>query len=185
MIEPLYDRLTSGALVPSKRTLFILFGIRFMSIYKKSSFLRFIAVVLCVSWAFSSSALLAVEEEEFHPFRGVHLLATYSGCDYEALTNLETLKSEMEAAVRASGATILDKSTYEFLPDALTMVFLLSESHASIHTYPEYGACFVDLFTCGYKTSAEDFDAVLRAYLKPKQVTNKTFIRHHGIEEQE
>jgi S-adenosylmethionine/arginine decarboxylase-like enzyme len=65
----------------------------------------------------------------------------------------------------------------------LTMVFLLSESHASIHTYPEHGACFVDLFTCGNKCSGEKFDQALREYLKPAHVTARVLIRDEGIAE--
>ncbi len=155
-----------------------------MKTYKKSSFIANIAAFLVICLGTLSFHMPLVAEDDIHHFRGVHLFATYSECDHEALVNLEALKAHMEKAVNASGATILDQCVYEFSPDALTMVFLLSESHASIHTYPEYGACFVDLFTCGYKTSAEAFDAVLQDYLKPKQVTSKSFVRHHGIEEQ-
>ena len=57
------------------------------------------------------------------------------------------------------------------------MVLLLSESHASIHTYPEYNSCFVDLFTCGQKCSAEKFDMYLREYLKPKQTDSRIQVR--------
>ncbi|MBI3508880.1 MAG: S-adenosylmethionine decarboxylase, partial [Chlamydiia bacterium] len=83
----------------------------------------------------------------------------------------------MDGAVQQSGATVLDSARYVFTPNALTMVYLLSESHASIHTYPEYNACFVDLFTCGNKCSAERFDAALRAYLKPRNVNARMFER--------
>ena len=61
------------------------------------------------------------------------------------------------------------------------MVILLSESHASIHTYPEFNACFVDLFTCGEKCSSEYFDQALQSYLKPKLVNGRTLIRTHEI----
>lgn len=122
------------------------------------------------------------QTEAVHEFFGKHLIASYSGCDRNALTDLPGLIKAMNDAVAESGATILSQNQYIFHPDGLTMVFLLSESHASIHTYPEYGACFVDLFTCGSKCSAEKFDAALRAYLHPTQVSQRTLIRHQGIE---
>lgn len=121
--------------------------------------------------------------EPIHEFLGKHLIASYSGCDRKALTDLPNLIKAMNNAVAASGATILSQNQHIFEPNGLTMVFLLSESHATIHTYPEYGACFVDLFTCGDKCSAEKFDTVLRAYLHPMKVSQRILIRHQDIEE--
>ena len=36
-----------------------------------------------------------------------------------------------------------------FEPHGVTVLALLAESHASIHSYPERGAMFVDVFTGG------------------------------------
>ncbi len=124
----------------------------------------------------------SLNAEEAHEFYGRHLIASYSECDIEALSNIDNLRRAMGEAIKESGATVLDETHYVFPPNGLTMVFLLSESHASIHTYPEYGACFVDLFTCGSKCSAEKFDAVLRDYLKPQKVESRALIRNEGIQ---
>jgi S-adenosylmethionine decarboxylase proenzyme len=132
---------------------------------------------------FSIASALESHEESPYQFRGVHFLVSYCECDPEALTDLENLVAAMNHAVERSGATILDTCSWVFPPHGLTMVFLLSESHASIHTYPEHGSCFVDLFTCGESCSAEKFDAEIRAYLKPKVVNQRTLIRNEGIQE--
>jgi S-adenosylmethionine decarboxylase len=121
--------------------------------------------------------------EESHQFFGKHYLASYLECDIQALSDVETLTRVMTEAVGKSGASILNSCSYVFPGNGLTMVFLLSESHASIHTYPEYGACFVDLFTCGEKCSYEQFDLAMRDYLKPTTANQKVFLRHKGIEE--
>jgi len=125
----------------------------------------------------------APSSEEVYEFKGVHFLASYMDCDLDALTNLPALASAMEEAAVASGASILKTSSHVFPPVGFTMVILLSESHASIHTYPEVGACFIDLFTCGTKCSSERFDEVLRAYLKPKTVCQKQLIRDQSLSE--
>jgi S-adenosylmethionine decarboxylase len=114
---------------------------------------------------------------EGYSFRGKHFIASYLDCDREAIEDVELLLNAMDQSVIASGATLLSKSSYVFTPNGLTVVYLLSESHASLHTYPEHGTCFVDLFTCGEKCSAENFDAMLQAYLKPKKVNARLFIR--------
>ena len=124
-----------------------------------------------------TSILSLFASEESHHFKGKHLIASYSGCDEKALSNVDALRAAMENAVAGSGATILDSTYYVFPPNGLTMVILLSESHASIHTYPEYGTCFVDLFTCGELCSNEKFDELLRVYLKPTSVHTKILLR--------
>lgn len=115
--------------------------------------------------------------EEPYNFKGKHFIASYCGCDSNALENVEKLIQVMEHAVNQSGASILDSSSYQFPGNGLTMVFLLSESHASIHTYPEHQACFVDLFTCGDHCSYEKFHQSLSSYLKPTCVHEKLLIR--------
>lgn len=140
---------------------------------------RFCTFILCIL-SVCSSPLFGLEDadaQEVYHFKGVHFLASYCECDPEALTNVEALKQVMLDAANQCGATVLSSLPHVFPPSGLTMVVLLSESHASIHTYPEHGACFVDLFTCGEKCSSEKFDAALRSYLKPKSVTEKTLVR--------
>lgn len=136
---------------------------------------------LFLAFVFVIAAQLSAEG--VHQFTGKHFVASYVGCDHEALADLETLRETMESAVEASGASLLKSCDYVFPPDGLTMVLLLSESHASIHTYPEYNSCFVDLFTCGDNCSSEAFDAVLQEYLKPEFVEKKLFSRGYHVEE--
>ena len=118
----------------------------------------------------AASALHA--QDEYH-FYGRHLIAQYYDCDHAALSDVAQLSAAMKQATLASGARLLGTADYTFEGNGYTMVLLLSESHASIHTYPEYNACFVDLFTCGQKCSAAKFDAALRDYLKPKRVDSR------------
>jgi S-adenosylmethionine decarboxylase proenzyme len=117
-------------------------------------------------------------EDWTHEFIGYHLVASYMSCDANSLTDLQGLEMAMNEAAKASGATILSSVKHVFPPNGLTMVLLLSESHASIHTYPEYGACFVDLFTCGNSCDASKFEAVLSDYLKPQQSNTQILLRH-------
>lgn len=45
--------------------------------------------------------------------------------------------------------TVMGSVKHEFHPYGLTAVVLLGESHMAVHTYPERGQIFVDVFTCG------------------------------------
>jgi S-adenosylmethionine decarboxylase len=106
-----------------------------------------------------------------HEFVGRHLLASYRGCDRSALIDMCRLNAALVAAVGASGATLLKSVEHVFPPHGFTAVALLAESHASIHTYPEHSACFVDIFTCGSHCDVEAFDAELRRHLRPQKVS--------------
>lgn len=121
--------------------------------------------------------LLADEKQSVYQFKGTHFMASYVGCDDAALRDVQRLAEAMCHAVDACGAHRLNEVHHVFPPDGLTMLILLSESHASIHTYPEYQACFVDLFTCGDTCSFERFDRALQEYLQPKQVSSKVLLR--------
>lgn len=127
--------------------------------------------------------LFTHDVEEIHQFAGKHFLASYLECDPNAICDTQRLREAMDLAVKASGATILNQSTYIFEPSGITIVYTLSESHASIHTYPEFGACFVDLFTCGDNCKSEPFNQQLQGYLKPQIVNARQFLRHESIEE--
>lgn len=129
---------------------------------------------------FATISLLFAEEE--YAFAGKHFLASYLDCDPSAIENIPALSHAMEQAVLASNATLLDQVSYTFSPNGWTAVYLLSESHASIHTYPEHRACFVDLFTCGDHCQSEAFDAALRAYLRPQTTKVQKISRGHEIE---
>ena len=59
-----------------------------------------------------------------------------------------------EAAERAGG-TVLDVTSHKFTPQGVTALALLSESHISIHTWPEHGYSAVDVFTCGSHTNPQ------------------------------
>jgi S-adenosylmethionine decarboxylase len=130
---------------------------------------------------FGCVSLFANTEE--YLFQGKHLIASYSECDQEALSDVAKLHDVMLQAAQDCGATVLDSAYYVFPPDGLTMVILLSESHASIHTYPEHRTCFVDLFTCGEKCSNELFDQVLQEYLKPQRVDKKLLLRNESTQD--
>lgn len=125
---------------------------------------------------FSGASFLAQQKEEYE-FYGKHFMVSYKECDKVALTNIPALMEVFKKAVNASHATILNYNFYEFPGNGLTASFLLSESHATIHTYPEHGACFVDLFTCGHTCTWEGFDAILHAYLKPGRSDKEVIIR--------
>ena len=80
---------------------------------------------------------------------GRHLILDLYDCDKELLDDYDALAELLETALRMAGATILKMVGEKFQPQGVTLLFLLAESHASIHTWPEEGKAAVDLYTCG------------------------------------
>lgn len=61
-----------------------------------------------------------------------------------------TMKSFLRDACKDHGATVLDTKYRSFGDDAgYTFAIILAESHATCHTWPEYGLATFDIFTCG------------------------------------
>jgi len=53
----------------------------------------------------------------------------------------------------------------KFEPQGVTVLAMLEESHASFHTYPEFGSLFMDMFTCGEKCDPEKAVNLIRERL--------------------
>jgi S-adenosylmethionine decarboxylase len=79
---------------------------------------------------------------------GEHFICDFSDCDRDLLLNSVRARELFTEAIRESGLTIVSEGFYQFSPHGFTCFLLLAESHASLHAWPEYGYCAIDLFTC-------------------------------------
>ncbi|WP_281178420.1 adenosylmethionine decarboxylase [Amycolatopsis jejuensis] len=98
-------------------------------------------------------------------FAGRHVLAEFSGVRPDLLDDEAFLCESLERALDKAGATVCEITSKQFEPHGVTVVALLSESHASIHSYPERGSVFVDVFTCGRRADPELAVQLLRDLL--------------------
>jgi S-adenosylmethionine decarboxylase len=80
---------------------------------------------------------------------GYHLILELEGCPSAVLDDEETVSRLMTEAVTVSGATMIQPFFHRFSPHGVSGVVIISESHFSIHTWPEYGYAAIDIFTCG------------------------------------
>lgn len=107
------------------------------------------------------------EPDEVGEFAGRHVLAEFEGVSSELLNDSTFLRDSLERALEKAGATVCEMTFKQFEPQGVTVLALLSESHASIHSYPERGAVFVDVFTCGRRADPELAVQLLRDMLGP------------------
>jgi S-adenosylmethionine decarboxylase len=108
---------------------------------------------------------------------GRHVAIDTWGVDFNLLNSSELLQHHM---IEACGATVLSVQAKQFEPQGATVLVLLSESHLSIHTYPERGFAALDCYTCGETVDPEvAIDYMVKA-LKPENVYARKIIRGMG-----
>lgn len=119
---------------------------------------------------------MTVINTSFH--KGIHIVADLWECqNKEKLNFVETVKEVMKKAVEESELTSLKDYFFQFKPVGVTGVFVLSQSHFSIHTWPEKDFASIDIFTCGPPENAlKAFECICNE-LKPQRIQKKILER--------
>lgn len=77
----------------------------------------------------------------------------------------EEIVTTFRTALRRAGATIVKEISHDFPGAGLTSVFILSESHAVLHTWPETRTVNIDIFSCSTRLkSLEAIDELKRCF---------------------
>ncbi len=87
------------------------------------------------------------QRNEHIEFAGVHLLVDVKNA--KNLDNEDFIEKSLRAAALDAKATILHSHMHKFSPQGVSGVIVLSESHISIHTWPEKNFAAIDIFMCG------------------------------------
>lgn len=102
---------------------------------------------------------------------GRHILAEIYGCDPAILNDRELIEKIMVDSALAAGAEIREVAFHKFSPMGVSGVVVISESHLTIHTWPELGYAAVDVFTCGDKINPWDACNYMTERLKAGHIT--------------
>jgi S-adenosylmethionine decarboxylase len=87
---------------------------------------------------------------------GFHCILELYDCSKTLLNDADFVRQSLRDAATQAKATLLNEVLHQFEPQGITALALLSESHISIHTWPEVGYAAVDVFTCGHHTDPEE-----------------------------
>ena len=80
---------------------------------------------------------------------GRHVISELWGCDFEKLNNLVEIEQIFVDAALRSGAEVREVAFHKFAPQGVSGVVIISESHLTIHSFPEHGYASIDVYTCG------------------------------------
>ncbi|MBB5324522.1 S-adenosylmethionine decarboxylase [Anoxybacillus tepidamans] len=80
---------------------------------------------------------------------GRHVISELWGCDFDKLNDMEFIEKTFVDAALKSGAEIREVAFHKFAPQGVSGVVIISESHLTIHSFPEHGYASIDVYTCG------------------------------------
>jgi spermidine synthase len=100
--------------------------------------------------------------------KGGHYILDFFGCDSNQLNSLKFWREHLEKSADAAGMEILHHHFHEFTPQGITGFLLLSTSHISIHTWPEFNYVACDVFSC-----SDDKDTLKAVDYLKKHITHK------------
>ena len=104
-----------------------------------------------------------------HATPGRHVLADFHGVAAAGLSDAAALERQLLAAADAAGARVLSAHFHHFGEGAgVTGVVMLSESHISIHTWPEHGYAALDVFMCGAPGPSARWTACAPRWRRPR-----------------
>lgn len=93
-----------------------------------------------------------------YEFQGRHFIASI----YETnVSNGNQVSKVIQDALTLCHASIVGYTEHMFDNGAITFCYLLSESHCTVHTYPEHQSMWLDVFTCGTSFDIQTFQELL------------------------
>jgi S-adenosylmethionine decarboxylase proenzyme len=113
-------------------------------------------------------------------FSDIHISGKHMIIDLKEIKNdvlihdLDKIKTLLDTICNKYDFSILNKSEHVFEPHGLTILYLLSESHLSVHTFPERKYIAIDLYTCrDYKDNTvyeEIYDFLIECFQAKKEI---------------
>ena len=107
-----------------------------------------------------------------------HILFDLKECSPTSLLDDEEyIKETLIEASKIAKIELLKVETHKFEPQGVTGFALLAESHLSIHTWPEKGVAYCDIFTCGEQCQPESAVEYLSKWLSSTNTKSKCYER--------
>ena len=106
-----------------------------------------------------------------------HTLLEYYDCNPARLKRAREVKALLCRAVREGGGKIVKAVFHNFSPYGVSGVAVITESHVTIHTWPEHAYAAVDIFSCSANLNHALIRRRLKRALAARRVASKSFRR--------
>ncbi len=112
---------------------------------------------------------------------GLHIIGEISVTDQQLLSTCQPVKVCIDGLIKTYGLINLGEVYHDFTPQGFTAVVCLSESHLSLHAWPEYQRVHLDVYLSNF---LKNNDAVTHAvfdglveFFKAEIITKQTLKR--------
>ena len=117
---------------------------------------------------------------ETHPLiiKGTHIIIDINEIQYnEPLKFINTISIILDKIVKKFNLNVVGKVIHQFEPFGVTGVYVLSESHLSIHTFVEERKRAMDLYTCTTFDNSIEVIEYIRSLFNPCMCNYKIILR--------
>ena len=109
-----------------------------------------------------------------------HITLDYYDCNINIISNSTILEKTLIDSAKSIWATVVSSYFNNFEPQWVSWVVILSESHFTIHSWPEYWYIAVDMFVC-WNMQFEKWIELLTNVFKSKRVELITDLKRWEI----
>jgi len=79
---------------------------------------------------------------------GKHIILELYNCNPKLINCIKYVELSLLESANIAKCNVLHKYFHRFCPQGITGIVAVSESHFSIHTWPEHNYCAIDIFCC-------------------------------------
>ena len=115
---------------------------------------------------------------------GKQILIDVKNITGDKLKTVEMIRPFMDRVVEVLNLNVVGECSHQFekngLPHGATMIYLLSESHLSIHTFVDEGKITLDLFTCSLGVENEKIKSIIKEYFEVNSLNTDAYFFTRG-----
>lgn len=131
-----------------------------------------------VKWRNSKWSTIRVKL--FMDTMGRHIIVELWKCHRDILNSIKDMEHIFVEAALKAGAEVREVTFHKFAPIGISGVIIISESHLTVHSFPEHGYASVDVYTCGQSVDPHIAVRFIERGLKAMQVEKLEITRGTG-----
>jgi S-adenosylmethionine decarboxylase proenzyme len=115
---------------------------------------------------------------------GKQVLMDVKNINSDKLKTVEMIRPFMEKIIEELKLNVVGECTHQFekndFPYGVTMIYLLAESHLSIHTFVDEGKITLDLFTCSLGVEYDKLKIIIKDFFDVQLLNIDTYYFTRG-----